>query len=68
MTDIVERLRDYAQNGNRPSLWPPTMREAADEIKRLREALQAIAIGHGDKVLTQDEMRARAFDALQQEE
>ncbi len=42
MTDIVERLRDYAVNGDRPTIWPrqittKTMSEAAAEIERLRE-------------------------------
>jgi hypothetical protein len=36
MTDLVARLRDYAVTGNRPSLWPHAMCEAADEIERLR--------------------------------
>lgn len=35
MTDIVERLREHADTGNRPSQWPADMREAADEIERL---------------------------------
>jgi hypothetical protein len=46
VSDIVERLRDYATTGNRPSLWPAAMREAADEIDRLRainaELLEAL--------------------------
>lgn len=38
MADIVKRLREHADTGNRPSQWPADMREAADEIKRLRAA------------------------------
>ena len=38
----------------------------AVENDRLRAALKDIAIGCGDRVLTQEEMRARAFDALEQ--
>ena len=40
MTDIVERLRDYATNGSRP--WPgiaDTFTEAADTIERLQREL-----------------------------
>jgi hypothetical protein len=56
MTDIVEWLRSWET---------PRHEEAADEIERLRAALQDIAIGVGESVLSQDAMRARAFDALQ---
>ena len=38
------------------------------EIGRLRSALKDIAIGCGDRVLSQDDMRARAFDALRADE
>jgi hypothetical protein len=59
MTDIVERLRDSGVTNNR------LMFEAAHDIERLRAALQDIAIGVGESVLSQDAMRARAYDALQ---
>ena len=36
--------------------------------ERLRAALQDIAIGVGENVLTQEAMRARAFDALRLDE
>jgi hypothetical protein len=36
MTDIVERLRDW------PNCTPVTCKEAADEIERLRDALNRI--------------------------
>ena len=39
-------------------------RETLDQNARLRSALQDIAIGSGERLLTQEEMRARAFDAL----
>lgn len=42
--------------------------DAATEIERLRAALQDIAIGCGDRVLSQQDMRARAFDALNQQD
>lgn len=42
MTDIVERLRKWAGFGYGAEA-SETMREAADEIERLREALQRLA-------------------------
>jgi len=46
MSDIVERLRERAENGDG---WTrPVAREAADEIERLRAALQKIATGRPD--------------------
>jgi len=62
MTDIVERLHRTAGLGIIDS---GLMEEAADEIERLRAALQNIAIGVGERVLSQVEMRNLAFDALQ---
>lgn len=41
-TSIIERLRARAQDGGRPSLWPGMLREAADEIERLQDALREI--------------------------
>jgi hypothetical protein len=69
MTDIVERLRKFY--GDDTDNWldadeaEPVMLEAADEIERLRAALQNIATGVGERVLSQVEMRNLAFDALQ---
>ena len=61
MTDIVERLR----NPPPMSVWSSLMDEAADEIRRLRAALQNIAIGGiGETNWTASEMRAYAEDAL----
>jgi len=60
--DIVERLRAWAD-----SFFPPTMEdlfEAADEIERLREALQKI--GEGDtctSLMTHPPICKRAYDA-----
>jgi hypothetical protein len=63
MTDIVERLRRwYEVRGGGESVTLYT--EAAAEIERQRAALQDIAIGLGERVLSQDEMRARAREAL----
>lgn len=42
MTDIVERLRDLLKLTSSPH-WHDTMKEAADEIERLRKALTKIA-------------------------
>ena len=44
MNDIVERLRKWAGFGYGAEA-SETMREAADEIERLREALRVIADG-----------------------
>ena len=40
--DIVERLRLYADTGARPSLHPSALREAADEIERLRHEVEML--------------------------
>lgn len=41
--DIVERLRDYAENGSRPWIGiADTFRAAADEIERLRRELERL--------------------------
>ena len=61
MTDIVERLRAYTDIKE----MSRQREEAADEIERLRAALQNIAIGVDERVLSQVEMRNLAFDALQ---
>ncbi|EIM25694.1 hypothetical protein [Microvirga lotononidis] len=45
---ITERLRDYNEGPGWPSLKKQFMLEAADEIDRLRMALEAIADGEGD--------------------
>ena len=43
MSDIVERLRDIAEDVEPEDAgWCAVMREAADEIERLREALRAV--------------------------
>jgi hypothetical protein len=60
MTDTLENLRADID----------TLRGITEsqlqEIERLRAALQDIAIGVGESVLSQEAMRARAFDALDQ--
>ena len=55
MSDIVERLRAYAKDQGGWHNIDDTCEEAADEIERLREALQKIA---------QHDMQAIAMDAL----
>ena len=68
MTDIVERLRTHKvsrHHGGCADCYAMTMDDAAVDIERLRAALQDIAIGVGESVLSQDAMRARARDALQ---
>ena len=56
--DIVERLRQ--EIGYTLEIAEADMREAADEIERLREALRKIANGYSDE----DGMRNIARQAL----
>jgi hypothetical protein len=48
-SDIVERLRSHASTGNNASQWPSDMRQAADEIERLRTALGRCPISASGK-------------------
>ena len=52
MVDIVERLNDDAQ------CFCPIRKEAADEIERLREALEKICNGQRDADLSYAELFA----------
>ena len=72
---LIERLRKgancvvFLDGAPEPAADVADMlRKAADEIDRLWVTLQDIAIGVGEKVLTQSEMRARALAALSHKE
>lgn len=55
MTDIVERLRLYARHFedlHAPQNVTIGMREAADEIERLRAALEKVATWRGSDLAT----------------